>query len=570
MAPDTIESEVVARLGVMPNFFGSVSGPPGLAGAMWAFARSAYLDCPLPSIFKERLFTHLSRFCAIRYCIVRHVGFLIGEGRPAGDLDARPQTIGEVCALLQRPLPDANALAVVFARLENCKEAMAIPEPDTQAEYDLFDALTVMVVEPGKSKRARDAVRNAVGDAVFEVLVAFVAFVRTAHFWTETHPALDIEPDMLSVLERNEGLAKLLLDPVDAESMKAGEGLRQALAELEDVKASLRVSSEMLELALQSASQLAWEVGFDTFDIKTIGDPRSTFGFDVPANLEKYLSHVHPEDVSTIMDAYQAAFTGGHVIDHLEHRLINPVTAETVWVHATGRLVSENGHARLVGIARNITTQKKREQQLGVLVGELQHRTRNLISVVAAIADRTLRTSKSFDEFKTSFQDRLGALARVQSLFFRMKEGDRVAFDELLETELSAQSVRIGDDGSITLDGPKGVRLRSSTVQTLALVLHELVTNALKYGALKQPNGRLALRWRIGDEGGEPWLHFDWKESGVRMPPAGTAPQGTGQGRELIEQSLRYQFAAHTTYALDADGVHFSLSLPVSKFGQTR
>jgi two-component system CheB/CheR fusion protein len=223
-----------------------------------------------------------------------------------------------------------------------------------------------------------------------------------------------------------------------------------------------------------------------------------------------------------------------------------------------------------VGIARNITTEKKREEQLGVLVGELQHRTRNLISVVAAIAERTLRTSESFDDFKTSFQDRLGALARVQRLFFRIKEGDRVTFDELLETELSAQSVRIGDDGSVTLDGPKGVRLRSRTVQTLALVLHELVTNALKYGALKQPNGRLALRWNVGDKGGEPWLHFDWKESGVTMPPAGTAPQGTGQGRELIEQSLRYQFAAQTTYALEADGVRFSLSLAVSRLGQRR
>jgi two-component system, chemotaxis family, CheB/CheR fusion protein len=413
-------------------------------------------------------------------------------------------------------------------------------------------------------------VRNAVGDAVFEILLAFIAFVRTAQFWTETHPELAIEPDMVSVLERNEDLAKLLLDPADAESMKAGEGLRQALAELEDVKASLRVSSEMLELALQSASQFAWEVGFDTLDVKTTGDTRSTFGFDIPANLEKYLVHVHPEDVPTIAGAYGAALAGERPVEQIEHRLINPITGETVWVHSTGRLVSANGRARLVGIARNITTEKKRQEQLGVLVGELQHRTRNLISVVAAIADRTLMTSMSFDDFKTSFQDRLGALARVQGLFFRMTEGDRVTFDKLLETELSAQSVHIGDDGSVMLDGPEGVRLRSGTVQALALVLHELVTNALKYGALKQPNGRLALRWRVGDEGGEPWLHFDWKESGVRMPPAGTAPQGTGQGRELIEQSLRYQFAARTTYALEANGVHFSLSLPVSKLGQGR
>jgi two-component sensor histidine kinase len=123
---------------------------------------------------------------------------------------------------------------------------------------------------------------------------------------------------------------------------------------------------------------------------------------------------------------------------------------------------------------------RESEKRLRVLVGELQHRTRNLISVVGAMADKTLRTSKTFDDFKASFQDRLGTLGCVQGLLFRMKEGDRLNFDELIETELSAQSGGVGEDGPVTLDGPKGVRLRSSTVQTLAMVLHELVTNAVK------------------------------------------------------------------------------------------
>jgi hypothetical protein len=74
------EREVSGRFGVMPNFFCSASAAPGLIEELWAFAKSAYLDSPLPSLFKERLFVHLSRFCEVRYCIVRHVGFLIGEG----------------------------------------------------------------------------------------------------------------------------------------------------------------------------------------------------------------------------------------------------------------------------------------------------------------------------------------------------------------------------------------------------------------------------------------------------------------------------------------------------------
>jgi two-component sensor histidine kinase len=210
---------------------------------------------------------------------------------------------------------------------------------------------------------------------------------------------------------------------------------------------------------------------------------------------------------------------------------------------------------------------RESQERLGVVVAELQHRTRNLISVVGTIANKTLRTSKTFDDFKTSFQDRLGVLGRAQGLLFGAKEDGRVTFDELVNTELAAQSIRAGENGSVTLDGPKGVRLRSRTVQPLAMALHELVTNAVKYGALKQPNGHLTVRWRqetLG-ESGKPWLHLDWKESGVEMPPLGANPQGTGQGRELIEQALPYQFAAQTTFAMEADGVHCTISLPASE-----
>jgi two-component sensor histidine kinase len=209
---------------------------------------------------------------------------------------------------------------------------------------------------------------------------------------------------------------------------------------------------------------------------------------------------------------------------------------------------------------------REREERLAVVVAELQHRTRNLISVVGAIADDTLRSSSTFDEFRVRYHDRLDVLGRAQGLLFRRPEGGRVTFDELLNNELAAQSIRVGDGVSVTLDGPESVPLRSGTVQTLALVLHELVTNAVKYGALRQPNGRLTVRWRqeISAETGRPWLHLDWKESGVEMPSSGV---GAGHGRELIERALPYQFDARTTFALEADGVHCTISIPVSEHG---
>src|SRR5215831_3439597 len=121
---------------------------------------------------------------------------------------------------------------------------------------------------------------------------------------------------------------------------------------------------------------------------------------------------------------------------------------------------------------------RESEERLAAVAAELQHRTRNLISIVGTIADNTLRTSKTFDDFKARYHDRLEALARAQGLLFRTKEGGRVTFDELLNAELAAHSVRLGENGLVTLDGPEGVRLRSGTIQMLAMVLHELMTNA--------------------------------------------------------------------------------------------
>ena len=79
-----LQEQVRDRFGVLPNFFQLAPDTPEITANLWGFAKFAYLDNPLPSLFKERLFVYLSRFCEVRYCIVRHVGFLIGLGRPSG------------------------------------------------------------------------------------------------------------------------------------------------------------------------------------------------------------------------------------------------------------------------------------------------------------------------------------------------------------------------------------------------------------------------------------------------------------------------------------------------------
>ncbi|MCJ2018348.1 GAF domain-containing protein [Methylobacterium sp. E-065] len=212
-----LQDNVAARLGVLPNFFCTAASAPGLIDRLWDFARSAYFDSPLPSLFKERLFVHLSRFCEVRYCIVRHVGFLVGHGYPAGDAECEPQTIAQAVAMLRRPIPGEAGFERAMARLEAEAPTEGMPSPGSQREADLFDALTVIFLEPLRSLPARRVVGHAFGEANLEMLTAFLAFVRTAHYWTETHPELEIEPDMLALMSEHGDLAHLLLDQSEAE-----------------------------------------------------------------------------------------------------------------------------------------------------------------------------------------------------------------------------------------------------------------------------------------------------------------------------------------------------------------
>src|SRR6202049_2623089 len=117
--PD-LQRRVRDRFGVLPNFFRLSPETPEITEKLWGFAQAAYLDNPLPSVFKERLFVHLSRFCAVRYCIARHIGFLIGMGRPAGDANARLHSVADVVKLLQRLVPRGAEVEVHISFCAGC------------------------------------------------------------------------------------------------------------------------------------------------------------------------------------------------------------------------------------------------------------------------------------------------------------------------------------------------------------------------------------------------------------------------------------------------------------------
>ena len=207
--------QVAKRFRLVPNFFVSAPDAPEIVERLWAFAAAAYLDNPIPTLFKERLFVFLSRFCPVRYCIVRHCGFLVGYGAAAGDPAAPAQTIEQVIKLLQTPPPWRRDLEPIYRSLEGMNKPVDWPAPDTEIEDQLFALCTLVFVNPSQSERALNALRHALGGKRFEYVLALLAFIRTAHFWTLVHPDIAIEDDVNELLDGHKELASLLLREPD-------------------------------------------------------------------------------------------------------------------------------------------------------------------------------------------------------------------------------------------------------------------------------------------------------------------------------------------------------------------
>src|SRR5678815_2472407 len=139
----SLQAEVKNRLGVLPNFFCLGGDAPEITANLWGFAQFAYLDNPLPSLFKERLFVYLSRFCIVRYCIARHVGFLVGLGRPAGDRSSLPETVEQAVRLIRRSLPRGDALDSHLSLLESTPAPFVRPpESGSAVEEAVFACVT--------------------------------------------------------------------------------------------------------------------------------------------------------------------------------------------------------------------------------------------------------------------------------------------------------------------------------------------------------------------------------------------------------------------------------------------
>jgi PAS domain S-box-containing protein len=267
-----------------------------------------------------------------------------------------------------------------------------------------------------------------------------------------------------------------------------------------------------------------------------------------------WLDAVHPDDRGITIENWQQAQRTCEY--YVEHRICRHVDGQYRWHQTRARPIADV-LGEWVGTSTDIHDLRGLQDRQHVLVSELQHRTRNLLTLVQAIALQTAKINDSVPLFVKEFSGRLVALSRVQGLVSQTAPG-YLDLRRLLEAELAAHGPLHG----VSIEG-EDIDLGPDQAQTLALALHELATNAAKYGALAHPEGMLNVNWTAVPEGDGLRLKLYWRETGLVLP-ADVGIRRKGYGRELIERALPRQMNGKTEFAFLPDGVRCEIEMLIA------
>ena len=358
----SLEQNVASRFGMLPNFFLLSSSDPKITENLWGFAQFAYLDNPMPSLFKERLFVYLSRFCRIRYCIARHLGFLVGLGRPAGDQNCVPQTVEAVLPLLRRNVPHGEEfLPFLKVCAESVNDSGVFPDPDSTEEEAVIACATHLFLQTADAAQAREALAHRFEPRELEHLNLFLAFIRMAHYWTRLHPELTLESDITQLLATHESLAECVFNDAaaceDPGQAKTPDEIT-SLLEMRKLQTHLAAIVESSDDAIISKDLngivQSWNRGAEQL-----------FGYTADEVIGKPITILIPSDrLQEEVDILSRLQRG----ERLEH-------FETIRQHKDGSLLNisltvspiSDARGRVVGaskVARNITERKNQEKAL--------------------------------------------------------------------------------------------------------------------------------------------------------------------------------------------------------------
>jgi len=345
-----------------------------------------------------------------------------------------------------------------------------------------------------------------------------------------------------------------LIKPFSARELLARVKSNLATARMRrDAEALRRESEARLRIALDAASAIgAWDWDLKTDQVHVDARFARMFSVDpahaaAGAPLSDFIAGIHPEDRDRVTAAIR------HAIDHAadyqaEFRILQP-DQSLFWVMARGRPYFDDAGRpdHFPGVVIDITDRVKAEQQRMLLVNELNHRVKNTLATVQSLAAQSLRGAETTAEARILFDARLSALSRAHDLL-TLESWEGASLQDVVDRAL--EPFQFGD-GRLTTMGP---RLRLSPRQALAfsMAIHELATNAVKYGALSSDRGRVQMAWFIDRDASPGVLNFSWRE---QDGPLVAPPRRIGFGSRLIQSGLSLDLGGEASIDFRPEGV---------------
>lgn len=340
------------------------------------------------------------------------------------------------------------------------------------------------------------------------------------------------------------------------------DGIQIDITDQKLAEDALRESEERLGAALGIAQlgTFEWELSSDQVNL----DERSKeiFAFDDKQDVkaQDVFDRIDPEDLARVRAEMDGVRANPSRLE-TEFRLSLPGgTARTV-ASISDAVIDPNGHAaRMVGVFSDITERKRAEDRQRLLINELNHRVKNMLAIVQALAQQTFQGKASPAEERAAFEARLAALSTAHNLL-TSQTWEPVPLAQLIDSTVGAACG--GDSHRLKADGPD-VTLSPQNAVSVAMALHELCTNAIKYGALSNDLGEVTLTWRIDGDAGKPRLRIEWRERGG--PPV-SAPSKRGFGSRMIERGLATELGGQVQLTFAPEGLACVIDAPLPQPG---
>jgi PAS domain S-box-containing protein len=325
--------------------------------------------------------------------------------------------------------------------------------------------------------------------------------------------------------------------------------------DIHDVKAAeltIRSSEERFRLAAEGAGMATWDYNPASGELVWSRPLFDQLGLrphpDGKADLETWTRCLHPDDVTMVRAARVKAERTGAVY-HTVHRIIRADSGETRWRENFGRFVTTASGIRFLGVAFDVTERKEMEERQLLLMREVDHRAKNALAVALAVVKLT--RAETMDEYVRAVEGRVAALSHAHELLAKSRWSG-ADLRRIAEEEFAAYR----GGGRIVISGP-AILLAPAAVQPFSMLLHELVTNAAKHGALSSPDGKISLDWHVDSATSD--LRLSWREYGG--PRLTGAPSRRGFGTTLIVATLEKQLDGALAYNWLPDGLQCDISV---------